>query len=96
MAAFFRSDARAASNRIRDILATDKGDPNQLIGGLVNRLAANLHMLSGLLGSSPEQLLNTDWTDDDLEELSRRARGTKHDSSWRPCSTAEPVTGPPG
>lgn len=68
MAAFFRGDAPAASNRIRDILATDRGDPNQLIGGLVNQLAVNLHMLSGLLGSSPEQLLITDWTDDELEE----------------------------
>ena len=68
MAAFFHGDAPTASSRIRDILATDKGDPNQLIGGLVNQLAVNLHMLSGLLGISPEQLLNTDWTDDDLEE----------------------------
>ncbi len=68
MAAFFRGDAPAASNRIRDTLAADGDDPNQLIGGLVNQLAVNLHMLSGLLGSSPEQLLNTDWTDGELEE----------------------------
>lgn len=62
MAAFFRGDRAAASRQINDILVADQGDASDLIAGLVNQLAVSLHMVSSLLGSSPEALLNTDWT----------------------------------
>lgn len=68
MTAFFMGDHGAAWDEIERVIAEDEGDGGPLLSGLVNQLATTLHMLSDLLGSSPEQLLNTDWEELGIDE----------------------------
>ena len=75
MAAFFRGDRAAATRQINDILESDRGDAGGLIAGLVNQLAVSLHMVSSLLGSSPEALLNSDWAREDTGGIDDRDSG---------------------
>lgn len=71
LTAYFMGDREAAIAEANRILTADGGDPSSLFGGLVSQSAITMYMLSGLLGTSAEELLNTDWTqvlDDDADD----------------------------
>ena len=69
LAAYFAGDRDAAVEQANQIVfELDEGDPSPLFGGLINRSATTMYMLASLLGSSPEELLNTNWTEDVEDE----------------------------
>jgi hypothetical protein len=63
LAAYFAGDGAAAVEQANQIVFdVDEGNPSPLFSGLINRSAISMYMLAGLLGNSPEELLNIDWT----------------------------------